>query len=363
MAGDRAALIDVIVPIHDPARSLERTLSSLRKSTALRVGTDLAVTVVCHNLPAEDIRATLSSDASDAVSFLELHDGIYSPAGPKNFGFAKTDSRYVSFIDSDDYLEPGALDAWLKLAESEALAAVIPVERHSDGRLIRTPPTRPWRRRSLNGVRDRLAYRTAPLGLLRREALDRLGLAFTAGLATGEDQQFTAKLWFSAERVAYARHAPAYVVGDDASGRVTLATRSMDEELRGAATLLSSDWFLGRTLADRRSIAIKTVRVHVFGASLAASRGVPWVPADRLYLSEFLAELDAVAAGYERPFSLADRRLLDALRDPESADSAILRLAGERRRFGHPMTLLSRSIRGQFAVEGPLRFMAASALM
>src|SRR5690554_718408 len=159
MAGDRTALIDVIVPVHDPARSLERTLSSLRMSTAMQVGTDLAVTVVCHNVPAEDIRQTLSPDASTEVSFIELHDGIYSPAGPKNFGFAETSSRYVSFIDSDDYLEPGALDAWLQMAESQALSAVIPVERHSDGRLIRTPPIRPWNRRSLNGVRDRLAYR------------------------------------------------------------------------------------------------------------------------------------------------------------------------------------------------------------
>lgn len=363
MAGDDAGLVDVIIPIHDASRSLERTITSVVDSTKLQVGRQLRVTVVCHNVTAADIAATLSPRIVAAVSLLELSDGIHSPAGPKNHGLAETSATYVSFIDSDDHLEPGALDAWLHLAERKALAAVIPVERHSDGSLVRTPPTRPWRSAPLHPVKDRLAYRTAPLGLLRREVLHRHGISFAPGFATGEDQQFTAALWLSGERIAYARRAPAYIVGADAAARVTSASRPVADELAGSAALLTGEWYLARTAAERLAVAVKTVRVHVFGAVLKRSQAREWTAADSAFVRGLLAELNTTAPGYRGPLSIADLRLLDALGDPAANGDTILRLAHGRRRFGHPATLLTRSIRGQFASEGPLRFMAASALL
>jgi len=49
--------------------------------------------------------------------------------------------------------------------------------------------------------------------------------------------------------------------------------------------------------------------------------------------------------------------------DPSESAASIEEAAVRRRRFGWPDTLISRSIRGNFQPEGPLRFMAASALL
>src|SRR5690606_15303497 len=176
-------------------------------------------------------------------------------------------------------------------------------------------------------VKDRLAYRTAPLGLLRREVLHRHGISFAPGFATGEDQQFTAALWLSGERIAYARRAPAYIVGADAAARVTSASRPVADELAASAALLTGEWYLARTAAERLAVAVKTVRVHVFGAVLKRSQAREWTAADSAFVRGLLAELDTTAPGYRGPLSIADLRLLDALGDPAANGDTILRLA------------------------------------
>lgn len=81
-----------------------------------------------------------------------------------------------------------------RAAETGADAVLARIE-SADGTLTRTPPARPRRRHRLDPVRDRLAYRSAPLGLLRRATIERLGLRFPTGLSTGEDLPFTTRLW------------------------------------------------------------------------------------------------------------------------------------------------------------------------
>jgi hypothetical protein len=355
-------VVDVIIPVHDAGRPVDRAIRSVLDNRILSSG-GLAVTVVCHNISAEAIAATLSPEARAASTLLELRDGLHSPAGPKEHGRGLTSAPYLSFLDSDDFLEPGALDAWVALAERDRLTAIIPPERHAAGGVIRTPPVRPGVHRRRDAVRDRLAYRSAPLGLLRRAGLDRVNVHFTPGLASGEDQQFTLRLWFSGEPIAYSRRVPAYVVGDDARERVTFARRPLVDETRATDLLLSGGWLSTLSLRERRAIAIKTVRVHLFGAAHARAMSGSWNLDDAAAMREQIAGLDASAPGFDRPFAIADRRLLDALRAGVAEPAVIARLAHARRRFAHPRTWFARDLRGQFAIEGPIRFMAASALL
>lgn len=353
-------LVDFVVAIHDPERPLERGLRTLLDQ-GLRPGSDLRVTVVCHNTSIEAVRGRLSVETSGAVRFLELQDGIHSPAGPFNLGLEQATGRYFSIMGSDDLLESGALKAWVARAERESLSALIAPIRLDDGRVVRTPPHRPLRRGPLDAVKDRLAYRSAPLGVVRRDVLDHLGLRFTEGLATGEDQALCLALWFSGERIGFARGEPCYLGGDGAAQRVTLARRPIAEDLRAPALTVAGDWFATRTIRERRSIAAKILRVHVFAAAAIRGSG-GWAPGEREELAGFISRLREAAPHFERPFSIADRRLADALVGAESSGADIERLAIARRRFGRPSTLLTRDPRGLFAVEGPLRFMSASAL-
>jgi hypothetical protein len=332
-------------------------------ASGLSVPDELRITVVCHNLERDDIARTLSPETGRVIRFLELKDGEPSPAGPFMFGIANATAEYVSIMGSDDTVEPGAMGAWLALARRFRVTALIPPEVHASGIKVATPPTRPWRSRRLRPVRDRLVYRTAPLGLIKREAIGRLGLTMPSRLRSGSDQLFGLKLWFSGEEIAYGRRSPHYVVGADAATRVTTVPRPAEQELQAVIELIGDPWFTGLTLRSRRSVVTKLVRVHVFSAAAVRSERSSWTEDDRAVLSDLVVRFFAVAPGFERALSLADRRLMDAISARVTASQAIAALAQARRRFGRPSTLLTRDIRGILAVDGPLRFMVASFLL
>jgi len=359
---DTTPLVDLIIPIHDSSRPLQRAIDSIVRS-GLRVPEELQVTVVCHNIPIAEIEESLSADARKSVRFLQLDDGEPSPAGPFMFGIRNATAKYVSIMGSDDTLEVGALKAWLSIAQRRELTALIPPERHADGRKVATPPIRPLRKGELDPLKDRLAYRTAPLGLILRDAVERLGLDMPPTQRSGSDQLFGIKLWFSGERIGYAKGAPKYVVGADAVSRVTLIPRPAQEELRAITELICHPYVRALPARARRAIVAKTVRVHVFSAALVRTLNNRWTDDDRAAVRSLLLSFAESAPGYERPFSLADRRLVDALTAGDVSVERLSKLLSSRSRYGHPVTILTRDLRGLLAADGPLRFMAASRLL
>lgn len=353
--------VDVVIPVHDVNRPLGRAVSSVLGSASDTMG--IRVSVVCHNVLSESMRLTVPEQFRDDVRWLEIADGSNNPAAPKNFGLEKSEGQFVTFLDSDDFLEPGAICTWLALARELKAAAVIAPEMHQGGRKIRTPPVRPLRRSNLHPVRDRLSYRTAPLGLFDRGALLRHHIRFAEGFASGEDHNFSLKLWFSGERIAYGRGAPKYVVCDDAGSRITRSVRGLEVELAALRQIIGSPWFFDLSAAERRAIGTKITRVHLFGAVTRRLSEGGWTSADAASAKRFLEALDDAGRGFDRPLSVADRRLTDALRVLDSPTDRIRELAETRRRFYLPSSLISRSLIGQFSVETPLRLMVASLLV
>jgi hypothetical protein len=353
--------VEVIVPVHDERRPTQRAVSSL-----LRSGLDdsqLRVTVVCHNVDVNAIRATLDGAVGSRVRLVELHDGLTTPAAPFNFGIENSRADYVSIMGSDDLLEDGALAAWLDLARRHRLSAVIPAERHDTGAKVRTPPVR-WRRvAGLDPLRDRLAYRTAPLGLLKRETLGALGLRFPTHLRNGSDQLFGLKLWFSGERIGYGRGLPSYVVGNDAPSRVTFQATPPEQDFAAITELVEDSWFTAQDAGVRRAIIVKTVRIHVFSGVLVRLREERWTERDAEYLAALLARYRESAPAWERSLSIADRRLIDAISSGSAAVSTLRRLSTERTEFRRPAAILTRHPAGILARDGAPRFMIASRLL
>lgn len=360
---DGTPLVEAIVPVHDVGRPIGRAVGSLLRS-GLDPRSELRITVVCHNIDVDRIGALLPPDARDVVRLLSLEDGVPSPAGPFNLGIAAADGRFVTIMGSDDQLADGALAAWVAFADRQRLDLVIPPERHDSGKVVRTPPVRPGRRAPLHPLRDRLAYRTAPLGLLRRElfAADP-SLRFPGHLRNGSDQIVGLRLWFSGARIGYARGLPPYIVGSDASTRVTFTVRTAEDEFAAVRDLVGDPWFRARSGRERRAIVAKTVRVHLFSGALVRTTADRWTPEDREHLAGLVELFAELAPGYERVLSIADRRLLDALAAGDASTPALATLLRQRTRFGHPMTVLPRDPRRLLAADGPLRFMVAARLL
>jgi len=354
-------LVDLVIAVHDARRPIAR---AVRSALLAGLGPDaLRVTVVCHNIEREAIAGALGTELADAVRLLELRDGIRSPAGPFNFGLDHATARFVSIMGSDDMLEPDALAAWAAFAERNELAAVIPVERHAGGRLIRTPPVRPRRSAPLDPVRDRLAYRTAPLGLIDLTLLQRLGARMAEGVATGEDQDFSARIWFSGARLGYARGLPAYLVGADAAERTTFAHRGVADEFQASLALVREPWFAELPLAARRALAVKLTRVHVFSFLDRRLAAGDWAAADGAELSGVIGAFEAAAPGFAGGLSRADAHVLAALGETSASLEGLRALAAARRRFGAPATVLPARRGALLAPDAPPRFMAASALL
>lgn len=341
--------VDVVIAAHDPRRDVGRAISSVLTSHSVR-----AVHVVCHNVEEAAIRRAAGAAAEDVrVRFLELRDGVRSPAGPFNHGLNAAEGRYVAVMGSDDEVTAGAIDAWRRTAQQDASDMVIAPLRHAGGRRVPTPPT--LRRHDLRGSRDRLAYRTAPLGLIGAPRFG--GLRFTPGVATGEDLDFGARLWFSGARIS--RHAgPDDYLIHDGEERVTFTARPLREELEAVTLLLAAPFARALSRRDREALAVKVWRVTVFGA--VHYRAGDWVPDDREALRDIVQALRSYSPSALGVLSLADRALIAGAADLAVSDEALDDLSRRRRRFVSVRALLPARLSRVLAREAPLRYSAAT---
>lgn len=361
-----SVLVDVVVAVHTPDRPIERTVASLMASglpTEPGAAGRLRVTVVCHNTEAAPIRERVAREHRDRVRFVQYSDGIKSPAGPFNHGISLASGTWVSIMGSDDSLEPDALARWVAAADRDGADVLIAPMAHAGGRAIRTPVVRRNRNAALDPVADRLTYRTAPLGIMRLTLVRSLGLDFPTRYATGEDQSFSARLWFSGAGISYGRGLPRYLVHDDAVARVTATPRSVTDDLAFATDLVDTDWFAGLGPAQRASIVTKLIRVHVFGHVLLRADSGTWNAEEADAMAGVARRLLFAAPEAARPLSIADRALLDAVARREGDAAAMKSLATLRRTFTNPRTWLPRDLSQLLHPEAPLRFMSASALV
>ncbi|MFD6054802.1 glycosyltransferase [Agromyces sp. NPDC060279] len=345
------AEVDLVIAVHDPRRDIRRAVGSVLSSRRA-----VRAVVVCHNTPAEGIAERLGDLADDPrVRLEQLDDGIPSPAGPFNRGLDEVRAPYFGIMGSDDELAPGAIDRWLELAERTGADVVLPVLRYAGGRRVPTPPTRPGRAVGLDPVRDRLAYRTAPLGLVSSARFG--ALRFTEGLPTGEDLRFSSELWFSGAKIAQMRRGAEYLVHDDAV-RITFAKRAVADDLAAVSLLTRDAWALGLDEGQRIALTAKLWRLPVFGA--VHYRTGAWSAADRLALRDVGVLVDGFAPAARGMLSRADDALIDAILDPAVPDAELDARSQARRRFATPAALLPRRLRAIAAREAPIRFAAAS---
>lgn len=357
--------VEVIVPVHDRARPLARAVASVAES-GLRWGDQVVVTVVAHNLPVDAVDGMLEGLPAEAVvTVLACDDGLPSPAGPRALALERSRARYVSFLDSDDWFEPGALAHWLRLAERHGLAAVIAPERHASGRAVLNPPVRPLHVGALHPRRDRLPYRTALRGLLERAAVLDEGLRFSTGVTNGSDQPVSLGLWFSGRPLRFASRAPAYVLGDDAPSRVTRTPQPLEAEVAASAQLLASERFARLDPRDRALAATKMVRIHLLPGLALRALAVDDARAagECAHAGAFLRLARETAVGFERSLSRTDESLVGLVLAPQLDLQRVRDLLAQRRRVTRPSTLLTRRLRDALRRDAPLRLAAASALL
>ncbi|KJQ53659.1 glycosyltransferase [Microbacterium sp. SA39] len=348
-------LVDLIIPVHSPTRPIARAVASVVDHTHA----DVRVNVIAHNIGADVIRSHLGSYAEHArVRLLELRDDIHSPAGPMNHGLSHSDARFLSVMGSDDELSPGAIDSWLALQRASRAEVVIARIVLPDGRTDPYPPVRGGRRtRALDPRKDRLSYRSAPVGLIDRQRFG--ALRFSEGLQSGEDLAYSTALWNSGAQIAYDLHGPGYLINDDADDRVTAAPRPVAEDFRFLDAIEDLDWFATAGRTAREALVVKLIRMHFFDvlrAHLAQGGGVR-AQADPF--RSVLERLVRMAPSALSLLSVADRRVLDALQSPHVDDDELDELLAARSRYRSAAALLPRNPLSVLHRQAPLRTLGA----
>ena len=348
--------VEVIIACHTPERPVGRAVASVLDGNAEHA----CVAVVCHNIAAEEIARALRAEDRSRVRLLEHHDEHRSASGPFNAGIASSGAEHVSIMGSDDTLAPGAVASWLEVARRTGAEFVIPrLALGEAGRGVPTPVVRMHRAGLVDLVADRLAYRSAPLGLMRRAMLERTGASLVEGATVGGDVAMVTQLMATVP-TAYDRSGPPYVIGEDAGDRVTYVVRPIAEQLGFVPPWLEAAWFAALPARARAAVGTKILRIHVFGAVFYRPAEEIWTASEREDLARLTALVLEAAPGAEHPLSRADRRLADACLDPEVPARELIAAARARRRHGRPATLVPRDLAWVLHREAPLRFMAAS---
>lgn len=351
-------IVDVIIAVHSANRPIARAVASILHHTKAPV----RVIVVAHNIESAIIREQLGSFASHPqLRLLSYKDDFPSPAGPMNHGLSHSTAPFICLLGSDDEFCPGAIDSWLNIQSETNAEVVISRIIFDDGRIDPYPPTR-WghRSRRLDGVKDRLPYRSAPLGLVSRNHFSHLRL--TEELLSGEDLAYSLTLWFTANHIAYDLSNFGYLIRDDAEDRVTHTARSVDLDFAFVDAIEELPWFQAANMAVRTAITVKLIRIHFFDAMKA--RLFSELDLDTLReplrsISERILELSPVA---KKLLSRADIAVLELLRSSNSTFQEVSAALNARRRYFSLAALVTQDPLRIFHRQAPLRTLAAGYL-
>lgn len=301
-----APAIDVTIAVHSATRPIRRAVASVLDGTKAAV----RVIVVAHNIDPAVIADNLQ-DLSEhpRVLLADLQDGVRSPAGPMNLGFALSSAPFISLLGSDDEFAPGALDSWLALQRRTGASTIIPkitIEGRHNNPL---PPVRGGRRtQRLDAAKDRLAYRSAPLGLIDRVRFGHL--RFTENIASGEDIAFTAELWFRGIDIAIDIDGPAYIAHEDGNDRVTHDLRPVHDDFAFLDALEAAPWFGSLRSRDRTALMVKILRIQFLGAVAARAGSTEQLLANQSDLRAILERCRRISPHAEALLSRVDHRII-----------------------------------------------------
>ncbi len=117
--------LSIIVPVYNTEKYLEKCLNSILKN----IPKNTEIIIVNDGSPdnSEDIIKKFKETYPDIIKYFKKQNGGLSDA--KNFGISKAKGKYVTFVDSDDYVDENMHKEMLGLAlEKDADAVYCDVE-------------------------------------------------------------------------------------------------------------------------------------------------------------------------------------------------------------------------------------------
>lgn len=202
--------VSVIIPVYNTEKYVAECIESVMNNTLKDIE------IICVNDGSTDSSPEILAEyalADSRVIIVNKENGGLSSA--RNAGMKKAHGEYILFLDSDDYIEPRALEFLYAEAKSDSLDQLFYCaksfydyscavdydsyyERKADYSYVMTG------RRMFIIMSENAEYKpSACLQLIRRAFLNENNISFVEGILY-EDNPFTIQCLFFAERVRYA---------------------------------------------------------------------------------------------------------------------------------------------------------------
>lgn len=347
------AKAQIVVPVHQLDRPIRRAIDSVLRCA------DADVIVVAHGLDAD----VLSLPDDPRIQVVNVPDGVGFPGVAFNAGVRAATAQWVGIMGSDDWFEVGALESMLSRLDQDSADGVLAPLRHDTKATNDLNPVT-WRQKNLRARQDRMFYRTAPLGLYRREILQDARYSFDESTHSGEDAVMSARLWSNQKHLSYYWDDPAYVVGSDAGSRVTTVQRPLREHVPAWETMWAKDTLAFLTAQEKVDLANKMFQVNVLPLLQSRPRPSDWIEDDFEWLSRIVFRMKQVAPGFERSFTRSNRRVCEQILDGDLGGSLAAlseasyldnRLPASAIHVGHRNGWLAKQVRKEVALRYPRR--------
>jgi len=105
----KSTIVSVITPVYNAEKYLRKTIDSVLNQSIGIENIEFILVDDCSTDTSRDILLEYSSKFDNIiVVFLKRNTG--TPGRPRNIGIQLSSSRYISFLDADDWLEPNGLE-------------------------------------------------------------------------------------------------------------------------------------------------------------------------------------------------------------------------------------------------------------
>mgnify|MGYP002724281129 FL=1 len=294
--------VQVVIPVHEPGRPLKRAVESVLAEPSA------GVILVAHGVGVEDLGLT----KSERLQIVQLNEAYGFPGNAFNAGLSAAKAPWVGIMGSDDWFEPGAIQAMLDAAKADCADGVLAPLRQAASHSNSLKPVT-WRRKRLDAVRDRMFYRTAPLGIYRRELLQNPRYQMAENVVAGVDQLSSVRLWTEGAKISYRPFDPAYVVGDDAKQRVTLTPRPLPLQAEMWQQVWRDQGVLALADPTKTALAEKFVRVHIFDWLAGHAEDSQWIEGDFEFLQGLALAIRGAVPGLADLLMPSERRVFRTL--------------------------------------------------
>lgn len=210
---DQVVYVDIIIPVYNVKPYLHQCVDSVLAQnypaitiTLVDDGSSDGSSAICDDYAQRDTRVQVIHQSNQGIS------------AARNAGLARTQGKYVYFLDSDDYIAPNTIDTLVRATEnSEADFVFFDGLSFSDDMEISESIRCKYMRKKdyevgtgpsmMAALRYNMEYESSvPLLFIKRAILDGMRLSFHEGIIH-EDELFTFLLFMHSERVVHVHQA------------------------------------------------------------------------------------------------------------------------------------------------------------